>query len=145
MDEQAFVPGTPETELDSRSTYLLAGGLKNKSGHATLTNDRVLFFDEFYGAAKRTISPLQRLVATKMQDRLDKRGPIVDMPLTAVTRVSRAKKMRNKDMLVIEAGANECRFTGGFDAWDPLLRRLLTERFHRTIVDEGQDKWSVSG
>jgi len=79
MDEQAFVPGTPETELDSRSTYLLGGGLKNKSGHATLTNDRVLFFDEFYRAGKRTFSPLQRLVATKMQDRLDKRGPVVDI------------------------------------------------------------------
>jgi hypothetical protein len=48
-------------------------------------------------------------------------------------------------MLVIEAGATQCRFTGGFDAWDPLLRRVLTQRFHRTIVEEGQDHWSVSG
>jgi hypothetical protein len=62
-----------------------------------------------------------------------------------VTRVSRATKMRNRDMLVIQAGATECRFTGGFDAWDPLLRRVLTQRFHRTIVEEGQDNWSVSG
>ncbi len=73
----------PRQSSTARSTYLLAGGLKNKSGHATLTNDRVLFFDEFYRAGKRTISALQRVVATKVQDRLDKCGPVVDMPLTA--------------------------------------------------------------
>ena len=47
MDEQAFQPGTPEDLLHDQATVLMSGGaLKNKRGHAHLTNDRVLFMDQ---------------------------------------------------------------------------------------------------
>lgn len=49
-----------------------------------------------------------------------------------------------RDILVIETAAGETRFANGFKEWTPLLRRALTERHGRTVVDEGPDGWKVS-
>jgi len=72
---------------------------------------------------------------------LGRRRAILDV--TDITRVARAKKLRNNDILVIGVGATEHPFMGGFDTWDPLLRRLLTQRHGRTIVEDGPDAWTA--
>jgi hypothetical protein len=70
---------------------------------------------------------------------------MVDLRLTDITRVSHVKKLTVRDILVIETASGETRFANGFQSWNPLLRRALTERHRRTVVDEGPDSWKVTG
>ena len=70
---------------------------------------------------------------------------LVDMPLADITRVSHVTKLTVRDIVVIETTAGETRFANGFKAWSPLLRRAITERHGRTVVDEGPDAWTVTG
>lgn len=144
-DESAFQPGTPETDLEEHRGVLVRGGLKNKMGRAKLTNDRILFFDQKYNTVGATAAGglLAGLVAAKLEKRHAQKGPLLDIPLTDVTRVERATKGRNKDLIIVEAGGEQHRFNEGYSAWDPLLRRLLQERHGRTVVVESDDAWHV--
>lgn len=148
MTDQAFQPGTDEDVLNEQQTVLMAGGpLKNKRGHALLTNDRVLFMDQRF--APEQAGAVGGWLAGKLAEELEKRRkerpPMVDLRLTDITRVSHVTKLTVRDILVIETAAGETRFATGFKEWSPLLRRALTERHGRTVVDEGADAWSVAG
>jgi hypothetical protein len=147
MDEQAFRSGTAEELLHDQQTVLISGGpLKNKRGHAHLTNDRVLFMDQRFNPSQAGAvgGMLAGALAEQLEKRRKERPPMVDLPLTDITRVSHVKKLTVRDILVIETAAGETRFANGFQAWNPLLRRVLTERHGRTVVDEGPDAWTVS-
>jgi hypothetical protein len=148
MDEHAFRPGTPEDLLHDQATVLISGGpLKNKRGHAHLTNDRVLFMDQRFDAtqAQAVGGMLAGALAEQLERRRKERPPMVDLRLTDITRVSHVKKLTVRDILVIETASGETRFANGFQSWNPLLRRALTERHRRTVVDEGPDSWKVTG
>jgi hypothetical protein len=148
VDEQAFRSGTPEELLHDQATVLISGGpLKNKRGHAHLTNDRVLFMDQRFNPAQASAvgGALAGALAEQLEKRRKDRPPMVDLPLTEITRVSHVKKLTVRDILVIETRAGETRFANGFQAWSPLLRRALTERHGRTVVDDGADAWTVTG
>ena len=147
MDEQAFQSGTPEALLHDQATVLISGGpLKNKRGHGHLTNDRVLFMDQRFNPTQAQAAGglLAGALAEQLERRRKERPPMVDFPLTDITRVSHVKKLTVRDILVIETVAGETRFANGFEAWNPLLRRALTERHGRTVVDEGPDAWKVT-
>jgi len=147
MDEDAFQTGTPEDLLHDQATVLMAGGsLKNKRGHAHLTNDRVLFMDQRFDPkqAGAVGGALAGALAEQLEKRRKERPPMVDFPLTDITRVSHVTKLTVRDILVIETAAGETRFSTGFKEWNPLLRRALTERHGRTVVDDGPDGWTVS-
>jgi len=147
MDDQAFQQGTPETLLHDQATVLMAGGpFKNKRGHAHLTNDRVLFMDQRFDPAGAGAAggALAGALAERLERRRKERPPMVDFPLTDITRVSHEKKLTVRDILVIQTAAGETRFANGYNAWNPLLRRALTERHGRTVVDEGPDAWRVT-
>lgn len=145
MDEDAFQPGTPEVELERHKNVLVRGGLKSKMGHAVLTNDRILFMDQKYNATAATAAGglLAGLVAAKLEKKHAQRGPLLDLPLGQITRVERATKHRNQDLIVVSAGAEQHRFNEGYSKWEPLLRRLVTERHGRTISPDGDDAWNV--
>lgn len=147
MAEEAFQPGAAEDVLSELETVLMAGGpLKNKRGHALLTNDRILFMDQRFAPAQA--GAVGGWMAAKLAEELEKRRkerpPMVDFALTDITRVSHVTKLTVRDILVIETRAGETRFASGFKEWSPLLRRALTERHGRTVVDEGADAWSVT-
>ncbi len=147
MAEQAFQPGTAEDILNEQATVLIAGGpLKNKRGHAVLTNERVLFMDQRFAPAQAGAVGgwLAGKLAEELEKRRKERPPMVDLPLTDITRVSHVTKLTVRDILVLETRSGETRFANGFKAWNPLLRRVLTERHGRTVVDEGPDAWSVA-
>jgi hypothetical protein len=147
MDDEAFRPGTPETELADLTTVLMGRNvLKNKRGHALLTNDRVLFSDQRFDPtlAGGVGGPLAGALAGALERRRKGKPPILDFPLTDITRVSHVTKMTVRDILVIEAGDEEHRFGEGFKTWSPVLRRALTERHGRTIMDDGPDNWRVT-
>jgi hypothetical protein len=147
MDEQAFLPGTPEDLLDDQATVLISGGpLKSMRGHAHITNDRVLFMDQRFNPTQSAAvgGVLAGVLAEQLEKRRKERPPMVDFPLTDITRVSHVTKLTVRDILVIETAAGETRFANGFKAWNPLLRRALTERHGRTVIDEGPDAWKVT-
>jgi hypothetical protein len=146
MDDDVFRPGTPEVELQDLATVLMAGGpFSNKRGHALLTNDRVLFSDQKFDAAMSTAvgGVLAGALADGMEERRKEHPPMVDMPLTDITKVSHITKLTVRDILIIETRAGETRLANGFKAWSPLLRRALTERHGKTVTD-GEDAFTVS-
>jgi hypothetical protein len=147
MDDDAFRPGTPEVQLQDLGTVLMAGGpFSNKRGHALLTNDRVLFSDQKFDAAMSTAvgGVLAGTLASGLEKLRKEHPPMVDMPLTDITRVSHVTKLTVRDILVIETAAGETRFANGFKDWSPLLRRALSERHGRTVADDGEDAFRVS-
>jgi len=147
MDEDAFQPGTPEALLHDQATVLISGGpLKNKRGHAHLTNDRVLFMDRRFDPtqAQAVGGLLAGAFAEQLEGHRKERPPMVDLPLTDITRVSHVTKLTVRDILVIETAAGETRFANGFKEWEPLLREALTKRHGRTVVDDGSDAWKVT-
>jgi hypothetical protein len=147
MDDDAFRPGTPEVQLQDLATVLMAGGpFSNKRGHALLTNDRVLFSDQKFDAAMSTAvgGVLAGTLASGLEKLRKEHPPMVDMPLTDITKVSHVTKLTVRDILVIETAAGETRFANGFKDWSPLLRRALSERHGRTVADDGEDAFRVS-
>jgi hypothetical protein len=117
MDDQSFAPGTPEAELAEKATVLMGGNaLKNKRGHLLITNDRVVFSDQRFDP----------------------------FPMSDITRVSHVKKLTVRDILVIEAGGDEHRFSEGYATIASVLRRALTERHGRVIQDDGAEAWHVT-
>jgi hypothetical protein len=146
MDDDAFRPGAPELPLHDMATVLMASGpLKNKRGHAHLTNDRIFFSDRRFDAAAAggAGGALAGATASAFEKLRKERPPMVDFPLTDVTRVAHVTKLTVRDILVIETAAGETRFANGFKEWSPSLRRVLTERHGRTLADDGEDGWHV--
>jgi hypothetical protein len=147
MDDDAFRLGTPEVELQDLATVLMSGGpFSNKRGHALLSNDRVLFSDQKFDAAMATGvgGVLAGTLAAGLEKLRKEHPPMVDTPLTDITRVSHVTKLTVRDILVLETAAGETKFANGFKAWSPLLRRVLIERHGKTVADEGEDAFTVS-
>ena len=108
MDEQAFQSEDSGRSLHDQATVLISGGpLKNKRGHAHLTNDRVLFMDQRFdpNQSRAVGGLLAGALAEQLEKRWKERPPMVDLPLTEITRVSRVKKLTVRDILVIETAA----------------------------------------
>jgi hypothetical protein len=148
MDDDAFLPGTPEVQLHDEATVLMAGGaLKNKRGVVHLTNDRLFFNDQRFNPS--LAADAGGALAGKLAEQLEKlrkeHPPMIDLPLTDITRVSHVTKLTVRDILVVETAAGESRFANGFKTMSPLLRRTITERHGRRVVDDGEDAWRVEG
>lgn len=97
MDETAFQPGTSEDLLHDQATVLMSGGsLKNKRGHAHLTNDRVLFMDQRFDPkqAGAVGGMLAGALAEQLEKRRKERPPMVDFPLTDITRSPTSRSWR---------------------------------------------------
>ena len=140
MDDQAFQPGTPEQVLHEQATVLMAGGpFTNKRGNAFLTNDRILFSDVKFDADQ-----IGGALAGWLESFRKERPPMVDMPLADVTKVWHLKKLTVRDIIVVESSSGEARFSTGYGAWTPLLRRVLQERHGRTVVDDGTEGFTVT-
>jgi hypothetical protein len=146
MDDDAFRPGTPEVQLHDEATVLMAGGaLKNKRGVLHLTNDRLFFNDQRFNPqlAGGVGGPLAGALSEALEKLRKEHPPMIDLALTDITRVSHVTKLTVRDILVVETAAGESRFASGFKSLNPLLRRTLTERHGRSVVDEGADAWRV--
>ena len=146
MDDQALASGTPEAEIAEQATVLMGGNaLKNKRGHLLVTNDRILFSDQRFDPATSGAvgGALAGMLASALESRRKGRPPLLDFPLSDITRVSHVKKLTVRDILVIEAGGSEYRFSEGYAAIGPVLRRVLTERHGRTVEDDGAEAWRV--
>ena len=145
VDEAAFLPGTPEVELEEHKDVLTGQGWP-KMGRALLTNDRIVFVDQRFneGAAMASGGILAGVVARKLQKRHEAKGAALDVPLASITRVARGQKRSNKKILVLELDGGERRLNEAFERWEPLLRRLLVERHAGNLVEDGEDAWRVT-
>ena len=142
MDD-TFRPGTPEVQLHDEATVLMAGGaLKNKRGVLHLTNDRLFFNDQRFDTSLGGIAGTLSEALEKLRK---EHPPMIDVALTDITRVSHVTKLTVRDILVVETPAGESRFASGFKTLNPLLRRAVTERHGRSVVDDGADAWRVDG
>jgi hypothetical protein len=146
MDDDAFLPGTPEVQLHDEATVLMAGGaLKNKRGVVHLTNDRLFFNDQRFNPslAGGVGGVLARTMAEQLEKLRKEHPPMIDLALTDITRIAHITKLTVRDILVVETAAGESRFANGFKTMSPLLRQALTERHGRRVVDDDADAWLV--
>ena len=92
---------------------LMSGGpFSNKRGHALLSNDRVLFSDQKFDAAMATGvgGVLAGTLAAGLEKLRKEHPPMVDTPLTDITRVSHVTNLTVRDILVLETAAGETKF-----------------------------------
>ena len=134
MDDAAFLPGAPETELEQHTTTLVIDKGHTKRGTATLTNDRILLTNPGWKADLGGRGMVQR-----MQQLVGEPPPALDLQVRDITGVERATKALNKDRLVLHVGARTHLFTNGYRAWAPLLERVLTERHGLTVLGRTPD------
>lgn len=134
MDDAAFTPGAPETELERHTTTLVIAKGHTKRGTATLTNDRIRLGEPRTRANLGGMGMVQR-----MQQLVGEPPPTLELELRDVTGVERATKAMNKDRLVIHAAGRSHLFTNGYARWAPLLERVLSERHGLDVVDRTAD------
>lgn len=141
MDDDAFLPGTPEVQLHDEATVLMAGGaLKNKRGVVHLTNDRLFFNDQRFDTS---LGGLAGTLSEALEKLRKEHPPMIDLALTDITRIAHVTKLTVRDILVVETAAGESRFANGFKTMSPLLRQAITERHGRRVVEDGADDWLV--
>lgn len=147
MAEEAFAPGAEESEIDRRSGAAVSvGGERGKLGWVMLTNDRILFTQQKF-ASTGGAGALGALVVDQLQKRSERKagGPSEVLKLADV----RAAKLKKRRLLpdlyeFTLADGSTCWTSKDIRKhWDSLIRRLLTERHGRTVIDDGADGWRV--
>jgi hypothetical protein len=109
--------------LAERVTTLMRG-MRSKNGRAILTSGRVLFYDQKFDPkfAFPVGGIIAAEVASKLQRRHEARGPLLDLPLSEIAGIERAKKGLNKNVLVIRTrSGEEHRLLDMFEDWSPHL------------------------
>ena len=130
-----------ETELARKRTAWVRGTTNTKMGTAVVTSERVVFFDEKF-SANAAFGLVAGAVTDALQQGHEATGPLLEIPLAAVTGAAREKKLLNKDRLRVATAEAEYLFNDGWSSLGPALRRALAER-GRTVTDAGGDAWRV--
>jgi len=95
-----------EVELHRRTTTLLRGTTGSKIGTALLTTERVVFFDETLSTTG-TGGVFEDALVSVLQQRHERGGPLLDVPLESITRIAREKKLLAKDRIRISTADGE--------------------------------------
>lgn len=148
MQDEVFSPDAPETQLDQRGgTGVVIQGERGKLGWLTLTNDRVLFTHQKFAASPGT-GALAAGVAAALQKRSEKKagGPREVFSLTEVSSarfVKRRWPLGDLYEFTLTNGATCGLGKSLLAAWDAHIRRLISERHGRTVVEDGSHSWHV--
>jgi hypothetical protein len=129
-----------EQTLSSRQTAWVRGATSAKLGHAVLTTERLAFFDQKF-APNAVLGLAGNLVMDRLQKKHEQKGPLVEIPLGAITGIARQRKLLGKDRIAITTGEGEFLFNEGWKDWSPLLKDTLTTRFGRRVVEETPESW----
>jgi hypothetical protein len=132
-----------EAELNRRQSAWVRGATDTKLGQLILTSERLLFFDKKYmgGAAAGVVGALVEHHLEKRRD--PTRSALLELPLASITRITRNKKLLNKDRIIVSTADEEYLFADGWKDWGPLLRDALTTHQGRKVVEESADDWRV--
>jgi hypothetical protein len=147
MAADVFGAGLPEGEVERRSKVLvMPHGQRGMIAHVILTNDRILFSRQLFASpGEGGLAAL--LVERQIQKQYDE-GSGGPTELLALADIRSAKKLRRPLRGDLYEFTLEDGSTGGLGAsagktWDPQIRRLLTERHGRSVVDDGDTGWRV--
>ncbi|MDQ6778023.1 MAG: hypothetical protein M3071_17835 [Actinomycetota bacterium] len=133
---------TGERELSQRQTAWVRGATSTKLGTAILTSQRLLFFDtKFMGGVAG--GALGVALAERLQKRHEDGGPLLELPLSTLTRIERQKKLLNKDRIVLVAADDENVFTDGWKDWSQLLLDVLRSDHGRDVVEDGSERGRI--
>jgi hypothetical protein len=144
----AFIPGTPEVELEKLSGQpVMREGERGKLGWIVLTNDRVLFTDQKF-VSTGSEGVLGDLAVQLLQKRSEKKagGPRAVVELAELRSAQDVKRRLLADLYEFTmADGSTCRVSKTVrDKWSATIRRLLTERHGRSLVDEGEYGFRVA-
>jgi hypothetical protein len=131
-----------EQKLSQRQTAWIRGATSAKMGHAVLTTQRLVFFDEKF-APNAALGLVGNVIFDRLQKKHEKGGPLVEIPLGAITGLARRTKLLGKDRIAITTPEGEFLFSNGWKAWSQLLKDTLTTRFGRRVVEETPDSWRI--
>ena len=147
MGDEVFTPGTDEAEVEVRKGSAVSiGGERGKMGTVVLTNDRILFTQQKF-AQSGTGGVLGALVIDQLQKRSERKagGPTEVFALPEVRKAYLKKRRMLPDLYEFELDdGSTCWFSKDIRKhWDGTIRRLLSARPGRTVVDDGDDAWRV--
>jgi len=145
MTDDLYAPGTAEVEIErEKGQPVMVDDERGKLGWVMLTNDRILFTHQKFAAGPGG-GALPSLVAGTLQKRSEKKagGPREVAALADVRAGTPVKRRMLPDLYELSlADGSTCRLSAKLGKkWSPTIRRLLTERHGRTVVDEGGDSW----
>ena len=130
-----------DPELGRLKTAWVRGTTDTKLGTAVLTPERLAFWDtKFLNTAG---SALQAVLVDRLQKRHEEGGPMFDLPLASITRITRAKKLLNKNRIVLATSDGEYVLNDGWKDFAPLLRDALNTHHSRMIVQESDEDWRI--
>jgi hypothetical protein len=130
-----------EEQLSRRKTAWIKGRLTAKVGQVIVTTNRVMF------VKKGVVPPIgghldETGARVGRKWRARKRTPMIELPLSAITGVTRSELRAQRDRLTIATANREYLFSDGWTTVSPLLREQFTAQ-GREIVDDGPDAWRV--
>jgi hypothetical protein len=130
-----------DLELGRLKTVWVRGAANSKMGTAVLSHDRLSFWDTKYlGTGGGAI---QAVLVDRLQKRHEEGGPMFDLPLASITAMRRAKKLLNKNRLVIVADGEEYVFNEGWKDFAPQVREALETHHGRRVVEQSEEEWRV--
>jgi hypothetical protein len=140
MSDDPYVAGTPEADVDvAKGCAVEVNDERGRRGDVTLTNDRLLFGNPSSGPVTgNLLGDLAGSLLTGSHD------PGVLLTLPEVRSGGVRKRRLLPDLYEFtQADGATCRLPMKQGRkWEVLVRRLLTERHGRTVVDDG-DGWKV--
>jgi hypothetical protein len=145
VSDQNFAPDAPEVQLDEVPTQpVWVHGKRPRVGSVVLTNDRILFIKSAGAAPQSGLAgqllsaPLDALAQT-----LERAQEVVSLSEMTGAKVVPRRLVADLYEVTLADGST-CRFGKHLrERWELTIRRLLTERHGRSVVDDGDDAWRV--
>jgi hypothetical protein len=140
VEEAAFAPGASEVELDRRTGMpLYVQGEKNDMGDLTLTNDRILFVSNKFGASGNVVGDL---IGGALQGAQGKHeiARVVDL---RGGRMQKRRLVPDLYELTLADGRSVRTHRKLHKKWDATIRRLLADRHGATVTEDG-DGWHAA-
>jgi hypothetical protein len=76
-----------------------------------------------------------------MQKRHEAGGPLLELPLASITRISREKKLLAKGRIRIATADEEHLFNEAWNEWSPLICNALVSKHGKQAIEDGPDAW----
>ncbi len=145
MDEQAFLPGTPQVQLEEVPTVpVWIRDERAKVGSLVLTNHRILFIKGSGGPPEPLVTQLLS-ASLEMLARATEHAQVL-IVLAEIARASVFPRRLVADLHEFTlADGSSCRVGKRLgERWEPTIHRLLTERHQRSVVPDGTGAWRVT-
>jgi len=129
---------TQEQTLKEEVLYTLNAGMW-KGGIATLTPERFYRRTRGFAILPTALGLLGRLINQAFPWKVE-----IDIPLASISVIGRGKMGLKTDVLYIETmDSKPYQFTPNYQPWLAALQDALQTYSHATLVQSGDERWSV--